>query len=82
MEELNEIINYCLWIRRAEDLARLQRSPPTDPDAPDPSIETILHAHIPYKYVDHTHADAVVTITNNKNGKSLIREMYQERVRS
>lgn len=62
------------------DMVRLQRSAITDPNAPDPSIETILHANIPYKYVDHTHADAVVTITNNKNGKSLIQEIYQDRV--
>ena len=62
------------------DMVRLQRSATTNPNAPDPSIETILHAHIPYKYVDHTHADAVVTITNNKNGKSLIHKIYQDRV--
>jgi len=52
----------------------------TDPDSPNPSIEAILHAIIPFKYVDHTHADSVVTITNNKKGEALIREIYKDRV--
>ncbi len=46
--------------------------------APSPSVETILHAVLPYKYVDHTHADAVVTITNSHNGLARIREIYVE----
>jgi rhamnose utilization protein RhaD (predicted bifunctional aldolase and dehydrogenase) len=33
--------------------------------APVPSVEAILHAVIPYKYVDHTHADAIVAISNS-----------------
>jgi len=62
------------------DMVRLQRSAMTDPAAPNPSIEAILHANIPFKYVDHTHADTVVTITNNKRGEALIREIYKDRV--
>ena len=62
------------------DMVRLQRSAMTDPPAPNPSIEAILHANIPFKYVDHTHADAIVTITNNEKGKSLIRKIYKDRV--
>ncbi len=46
--------------------------------APSPSVETILHAALPYKYVDHTHADAVVTITNSRNGLARIQEIYGE----
>jgi len=62
------------------DMVRLQRSAMTDPTAPNPSIEAILHANIPFKYVDHTHADAIVTITNNERGESLIRKIYKDRV--
>lgn len=47
-----------------------------DKSAPNPSVEAILHALIPYKFVDHTHADAIVTISNSKNGESLIKELY------
>lgn len=62
------------------DMVRLQRAAMTDPEAPDPSIEAILHANIPFTYVDHTHADAVVTITNHRRGRALIQKIYQERV--
>ena len=52
----------------------------TDSSAPAPSVETILHAILPFKYVDHTHADAVVTISNTSNGEDRIREIYGDRV--
>lgn len=52
----------------------------TRASAPAPSIETILHAILPYKYVDHTHADAVVTVTNTVNGEQRVREIYGESV--
>lgn len=48
----------------------------TRASAPAPSVETILHATLPYKFVDHTHADAVVTITNTADGEARIREIY------
>ena len=44
--------------------------------APVPSVEAILHAALPYKYVDHTHADAVVTVTNSPGGEERVREIY------
>jgi rhamnose utilization protein RhaD (predicted bifunctional aldolase and dehydrogenase)/NAD(P)-dependent dehydrogenase (short-subunit alcohol dehydrogenase family) len=44
--------------------------------APTPSVEAILHAIIPHKYVDHTHADAVIALTNTANGEQRIREIY------
>ncbi|MCG7871861.1 MAG: bifunctional aldolase/short-chain dehydrogenase [Candidatus Thiodiazotropha lotti] len=48
--------------------------------APTPSVEAILHAVLPYKYVDHTHADAIITLTNTPQGEQRIRELYQQRV--
>ena len=48
--------------------------------APAASVETILHAALPFKYVDHTHADAVVTVTNTPSGEARIREIYGTRV--
>ena len=62
------------------DMIRLQKTAMTDPADPNPSVEAILHAIIPFKYVDHTHADTVVTITNNEKGERLIREIYKDRV--
>ncbi|MCI5221608.1 MAG: bifunctional aldolase/short-chain dehydrogenase [Candidatus Electrothrix sp. AR4] len=52
----------------------------TRADAPAPSVETILHAALPFRYVDHTHADAVVTISNTEDGYRRIEEVYGDRV--
>ena len=57
------------------DMVRYQKEALTDKSAPNPSIEAILHALIPYKFVDHTHADAIVTISNTVNGKTLIESL-------
>src|SRR6267154_546082 len=47
--------------------------------APAPSIETILHGLMPQKFVDHTHADAVLAVTNSRDGERRIREIYGKR---
>ena len=52
----------------------------TKASAPAPSVETILHASLPYKFVDHTHADAVISITNTANGWERIQEIYGDDV--
>jgi len=52
----------------------------TRASAPVPSVEAILHAILPYKYVDHTHADAVVSVTNSVGGEARIREIYGDSV--
>ncbi|MFT4887306.1 MAG: rhamnose utilization protein RhaD (predicted bifunctional aldolase and dehydrogenase) [Pseudohongiellaceae bacterium] len=51
-----------------------------DPAAPTPSVEAILHALIPHIFVDHTHADAVVTISNSPNSKETLASIYGEEV--
>ena len=61
------------------DMVKYQREALTNPSAPNPSVEAILHALIPYKYVDHTHADAVVTISNTIGGEAKIEELYGDR---
>lgn len=46
-----------------------------DPSEPSPSVESFLHAFIPFKYVDHSHADAILSITNTSLPKERIREI-------
>ncbi len=77
-----EVLNKMASLEKLDDadLLRLQRTSMIDPDSPNPSIEAVLHAIIPFKYVDHTHADSVVTITNNERGKKLIQEIYKDRI--
>ncbi|VAX37035.1 Short-chain dehydrogenase [hydrothermal vent metagenome] len=62
------------------DMVSVQRSAMTNPSAPNPSVEAILHAIIPFTFVDHTHADAVVTITNTPNGQERIKEIYGDKM--
>src|SRR5687768_14512031 len=54
-----------------EMMTHLTRHP-----APAPSVEAILHACLPYKYVDHTHADALIAISNSEGGEARVRELY------
>ena len=52
----------------------------TRASAPTPSVEAILHAVLPYKYVDHTHADAIVTLSNTPDGEARIRDLFGDRL--
>jgi rhamnose utilization protein RhaD (predicted bifunctional aldolase and dehydrogenase)/NAD(P)-dependent dehydrogenase (short-subunit alcohol dehydrogenase family) len=47
-----------------------------DPSAPQPSVEALLHAFLPYPAVLHTHADAIVTLTNTADGEALVRDVF------
>lgn len=81
------------WLR-LDDVARLARLDAlTDtemanqlalaalvPGGPAPSVEAILHALLPARFVDHTHADAVVTLTNTPAGADLVEDVYRGRV--
>jgi rhamnose utilization protein RhaD (predicted bifunctional aldolase and dehydrogenase) len=46
---------------------------------PRQSIETLLHAFVPAKHVDHTHPDAIISIACSPNGREVMREIYGER---
>ena len=61
-----------------DDMAKQLRGNLLDQAAPSPSVEAILHAVMPFKFVDHTHTDAVVTLTNNPNGEKIIAELYPD----
>ncbi|HUW25695.1 MAG TPA: bifunctional aldolase/short-chain dehydrogenase [Gallionella sp.] len=62
------------------NMARELKLASLDPNAPAPSVEAILHALIPHRFVDHTHADAIVTITNTADGEARIRELFGDEV--
>ena len=58
------------------DMVTQQKAAMIDKAMPNPSVEAILHAIIPFKFVDHTHSDAVVTISNTIKGKQYIKDLY------
>ncbi len=57
-----------------EEMVNQLRTHLFDASAPNPSVEALLHAFLPHKFVDHSHADAVLVLTNQPDGEALIRE--------
>jgi rhamnose utilization protein RhaD (predicted bifunctional aldolase and dehydrogenase)/NAD(P)-dependent dehydrogenase (short-subunit alcohol dehydrogenase family) len=63
-----------------EDMVLQQRAAMTNPNAPAASIEAILHAILPFKFVDHSHANAIAALTCNADGEARVQEIYGKRV--
>jgi rhamnulose-1-phosphate aldolase/alcohol dehydrogenase len=51
-----------------------------DSKSPDPSVEALLHAFLPHRFVDHTHADAILTLTNQPDGEKRVRSLFGKKV--
>jgi rhamnose utilization protein RhaD (predicted bifunctional aldolase and dehydrogenase)/NAD(P)-dependent dehydrogenase (short-subunit alcohol dehydrogenase family) len=49
-----------------------------DAAAPTPSVETLLHAALPARFIDHTHADAILALADQEEGASICREVFGE----
>src|SRR5579859_7023714 len=77
-----ERVRRLATLDRLSDTRMVQelRAAMTDPSAPTPSVETILHAILPYRFVDHTHADALLAITNTVDGPQRVRDIYGDSV--
>jgi rhamnose utilization protein RhaD (predicted bifunctional aldolase and dehydrogenase)/NAD(P)-dependent dehydrogenase (short-subunit alcohol dehydrogenase family) len=63
-----------------EDMVRIQRANLIDPMAPNPSVETLLHAFLPAKFVDHTHSIAVLSLVDQPDGEARAAELYDGRM--
>jgi rhamnulose-1-phosphate aldolase/alcohol dehydrogenase len=63
-----------------EDMVRVQRANLIDPMAPNPSVETLLHAFVPHKFVDHTHSIAVLSLIDQADGETRAAEVYGGRM--
>ncbi len=63
-----------------EAMVNVQRLNLIDSAAPNPSVETLLHAFLPHKFVDHTHAAAVLSLVDQPDGETLAREVYDGRL--
>ena len=63
-----------------EDMVAYQKRNLIDIKSPNPSVETFLHAFLPFKYVDHTHADAVLNITNRPGGLNFCKKIFGKKV--
>ncbi|HEU0161661.1 MAG TPA: bifunctional aldolase/short-chain dehydrogenase [Rhizomicrobium sp.] len=63
-----------------EDMVNYQRINLLDSTAPNPSVETLLHAFLPHKFIDHVHSTAVLALTDQPDNKALVEEVYGDRV--
>ena len=63
-----------------EAMVNAQRQNLMDSAAPNPSVETLLHAFIPEKFIDHTHAVAVLALANQPDAEAVIARLYGNRV--
>ena len=63
-----------------EDMVNCQRVNLLDASAPNPSVETLLHAFLPHTFVDHTHAAAVLSLVDQPDSEALVREVYGDRM--
>jgi len=63
-----------------EDMVRVQRAYLLDPASPNPSVETLLHAFLPGKFIDHTHATPVLSLADQPEGEKLCRDVYGARL--
>jgi rhamnose utilization protein RhaD (predicted bifunctional aldolase and dehydrogenase)/NAD(P)-dependent dehydrogenase (short-subunit alcohol dehydrogenase family) len=62
------------------DMVNFQRAHLIDATAPNPSVETLLHAFLPHKFIDHTHAAAVLSLVDQPDSEDLIAEVFGDEV--
>jgi len=63
-----------------EDMVSYQKRNLIDIKSPNPSVETFLHAFLPFKFVDHTHADAILNATNRPGGLNFCKKVFGNKV--
>ena len=59
-----------------EDMVALQRANLIDPSSPNPSVETLLHAFLPHKFVDHTHSTAILGLVDQDDSEEICRKVF------
>ena len=63
-----------------EDMVAFQKKNLINTSSPNPSVETFLHAFLPFKFVDHTHSDAIMNVTNRPEGLNLCKKIFGKKV--
>ena len=59
-----------------QNMVNFLRSNLIDSNAPNPSVETLLHAYLPHKYVDHTHSNAFLSLINLKHSREICKKLF------
>ncbi|HLM15510.1 MAG TPA: bifunctional aldolase/short-chain dehydrogenase [Reyranella sp.] len=77
LDPLRELVG--LQALSDEDMVNVQRCNLLDSKSPNPSVETLLHAFLPHKFIDHTHSNAVLALTDQPDGEALAADVYGKR---
>ncbi len=78
LAELQEMVKFKKL--SDEDMVNAQRVNLLDASSPNPSVETLLHAFLPHKFIDHTHANAVLALVDQPSGEAICRKIYGDKV--
>ncbi|WP_104663847.1 bifunctional aldolase/short-chain dehydrogenase [Ensifer adhaerens] len=63
-----------------EDMVTLLRANLIDPASPNPSVEALLHAFLPHKFVDHTHSTAILAIADQAKSREMCTELFGKKM--
>jgi len=63
-----------------EELVSIERANLIDPAGANPSVEMMLHAFLPHKFIDHTHATAVLSVIDQPDGEQKCAEVFGKRL--
>ncbi|KYP15436.1 bifunctional aldolase/short-chain dehydrogenase [Flavihumibacter sp. CACIAM 22H1] len=63
-DQMVELFNHCIF----------------DLNSKAPSIDTPLHAFLPFKHIDHLHPDAAIAIAASKDGKAITEQLFQGKI--
>ena len=63
-----------------EEMVAYQKRNLINIKSPNPSVETFLHAFLPFKFVDHTHSNAIMNVTNRPNGNNFCKKIFGKKV--
>ena len=63
-----------------EDMVNAQRINMINAKAPNPSVETLLHAFLPHKFIDHSHSDVILALINHPDGEKSANDLAKGRL--
>jgi rhamnose utilization protein RhaD (predicted bifunctional aldolase and dehydrogenase)/NAD(P)-dependent dehydrogenase (short-subunit alcohol dehydrogenase family) len=63
-----------------EDMVNAQRTRLINSSSPNPSVETLLHGFLPHKFIDHSHADAILALVDQPNAEAICTEVFGARL--
>ena len=63
-----------------EDMVAFLRANLLSANSPNPSVETLLHAFLPHRFVDHTHATAILTLSDQPKGEQICLDLFGDRL--